>query len=323
MLNSVLSATRREAAAQPSIFFAANNPYASTSSSSNAAAAIALGLANTSLAAQLASLGMPSEEWRGVFLQKFRTLRQHYSEPPTKKVPFIQDKMPKRNDERGWYIWIHGKVPPEEEEKLLAIERAQKLAKQEAAEAREDSDMDMEESGDETPASSKAVPREWKIKEPSGGSLRRLSTEQALDLLNQFPNWLSHKTNIPTPDASPAAVLQPLHARWLFALLAWLDDRLLSEQISVLRTVARACIAAISMCRMRRKALQSRKKKSTTEADAEAVEAQLAQEQPAELESSLPEADESGAWMVVTIVAGIWGQSDLWDDAMTDMKRIA
>ena len=80
-----------------------------------------------------------------------------------------------------------------------------------------------------------------------------------------------------------------MHAQWLFSLLACLDQRLDSDDISTLRVLARACIKCIVRTREQVAPM------STSDADF--------------LEC------ESGAWMIIAIIAGIWGQLDLWIEA--------
>lgn len=109
-------------------------------------------------------------------------------------------------------------------------------------------------------------------------------------------------------------MLDPLHSRWLFALLAHLDSRLVSDDISTLRTLARACIAAVVLSRMRRAAARFKAKVGSDGDENSAAVVTLVDEDPLE--------GEMGAWMVVCAVAGIWGQSDLWQDADSDLSRL-
>lgn len=269
-----LAIVRREAAAAPTISFAAYNPYAQAIAD---AEALPLGTSSQLQGSTDDALLMPSHEWRSVFETHFRNAREALSNPPTAPVKLSKDDLPKIGNSSAWYAWIHGRPPPP-----TSAEEAAKQA-------------------------SKA--HEWRIREPSGALLLRLSTEQILGLLEAFPYWLAHR--VPIPDShggSPDEVVQALHARWLFALLLRLDSRLVSEEISTLRTLARACVAAITLSRIRRKALRSRTKPDDSTADDD--------------EASMRR-DEAGAWMVVTIVAAVWSQSDLWHDAAADMRRVS
>lgn len=285
-----LAIVRREAAAAPGIFLAAHNPHAASpsvphngngdASSSSASSTLVASASTTEQGAEEDRLLMPSPEWKQAFSTQFQNAREALSNPPTQPVKLTKDDLPKIGNTNAWYAWMHGRPPPP--------------ASPEEAERQ----------------SSKAY--EWRLREPSATLLLRLSTEQILGLLEAFPYWLAHR--VPIPDSQgqvvEAEVLQPFHARWLFSLLLKLDARLVSEEISILRTLARACVAAITLSRIRRKALRSRHKPGGEVGEAqESGEARMSR-------------DEAGAWMVVAIVAGVWGQSDLWEDAIADMRRV-
>lgn len=84
--------------------------------------------------------------------------------------------------------------------------------------------------------------------------------------------------------------LHPIHSQWLFALHARLDPRLAGEEMASLRALARACMASIGHVRKH------------------------APREPASEYTRLHR--EAGAWMILTIVAGAWGQHDLWGEAL-------
>ncbi|GAC97401.1 hypothetical protein PHSY_004986 [Pseudozyma hubeiensis SY62] len=287
-----LAVVRREAAAAPGVFFAAHNPYASITEASPPSQHTVSehGPADSIASAPSQNrndtddrLIMPISEWRTTFVEQFKNAREALSNPPLEPVKLTRDDLPKLSNTAAWYAWIHGRPPP-----ATSSEEAEKQASRNY---------------------------EWRIREPSASLLLRLSTEQMLALLEAFPYWIAHR--VPIPDGQVKAserqggeVLQPLHARWLFALLLRLDGRLVSEEISMLRTLARACVAAITLSRIRRKAVRSRVSKL------DAVET------VANDDEKRMRLDEAGAWMVVAIIAGVWGQSDLWDDAVVDMQRV-
>ncbi|EST06988.1 Gem-associated protein 2 [Kalmanozyma brasiliensis GHG001] len=294
-----LAVVRREAAAAPGIFFAAHNPYADTNAVASTSAipldSLPDSVSTASASTQLDDgLLMPSSEWKSTFTQQFRNAREALSNTPTEPVKLTKDDLPKINNTNAWYAWIHGRPPPP-----TSPEEVEKQ-------------------------SGKA--HEWRIREPSAALLLRLNTEQILGLLETFPYWIAHRVSIPDGQARmeerrEGEVLQPLHARWLFALLLRLDGRLVSEEISTLRTLARACVAAITLSRIRRKAVRSRVGKAEA---AEVNGTAEAGEKSTEMrEEESMRRDEAGAWMVVAIIAGVWGQSDLWDDAIVDMKRVS
>ena len=75
-------------------------------------------------------------------------------------------------------------------------------------------------------------------------------------------------------------LLQPIHERWLFALLMRLDDHLIGDHISELRVLARACIEYL---------------KYKIDPGSEDLMA--------------------GYWVVVVAIAYFWGQKDIWEEA--------
>lgn len=290
-----LAVVRREAKSAPSVFFASHNPYA-VSSPEASSSAIPIDTLSDSIAATPTTnkpsddLLMPSSEWRTAFEQQFKNAREALSNPPLEPVKLTKDDLPKITNTSAWYAWIHGRPPPP-----TSPEEAEKQSSRRY---------------------------EWRVREPSATLLLRLDTEQILGLLEAFPYWIAHRVSIPDSqtkagERSGGEVLQPLHARWLFALLLRLDGRLVSEEISTLRTLARACVAAITLGRIRRKAVMSRASKADP---AEGDDSEDTGTQASEEEAMRK--DEAGAWMVVAIIAGVWGQSDLWEDAVVDMKRV-
>jgi hypothetical protein len=152
-------------------------------------------------------------------------------------------------------------------------------------------------------------------REPSAPLLKRLTTVSVgsearsaradtarqthiLAALTVLPYWFT----LPFAGPAPAPVFNPLYARWLFALLAMLDGRLTSDEISTLRVLARACIASLALSRAKRSA-KARLAKRTLTDDEWLV-------------------GEEGAWSVIAAVAGVWGQWDMWDDAATELGAV-
>jgi hypothetical protein len=98
------------------------------------------------------------------------------------------------------------------------------------------------------------------------------------------------------PEKGRHQAIDPFHSRWLFALLVHLDDQLVGDDISVLRILARACIACIVQSRVQSTNIRERE--------------ELLQE-------------ELGAWMVICAIAGIWAQHDLWQDGQDSLEQCA
>lgn len=143
--------------------------------------------------------------------------------------------------------------------------------------------------------------------QPTPALLIRFTTAQELSLLAHLPYWipipLPNQPNDPHTDPRSQPATPPILSQWSFALLSKLDTRLDSEQISVLRTLARANIAAIALRRTRiAQALQ--------------LDATMTVDDDQEEEM------EAGAWTTIAIIAGVWGQSDLWEAAEDDLVKV-
>lgn len=89
----------------------------------------------------------------------------------------------------------------------------------------------------------------------------------------------------------PTFIILESHARWMFALLTKVEDFISADDMSQLRTLARACLELID---------RHRKAEGTGVHDT--------------LPSKISMA-ETSCWMIFTAVCGIWGQNDLWQDA--------
>jgi|SRR6267154_2594276 len=105
-----------------------------------------------------------------------------------------------------------------------------------------------------------------------------------------FAHWMNVHLQHP---ADPTFVILESHARWMFALLAKVEDFISADDMSQLRSLARACLELLDR---RRKAAGSGVSGNST--------------------SKIGMA-ETSCWMIFTAVCGIWGQSDLWQDAET------
>ena len=101
-----------------------------------------------------------------------------------------------------------------------------------------------------------------------------------------FAHWIN--VYLEQPD-SASPTISAVHLRWVFSLLSKVDDYLSGDEISQLRTLARACISLIKFRLQRESALPV-----------------IEEDDPVRI---------GACWMVITIVTGFWGQSDLWSDA--------
>lgn len=85
-------------------------------------------------------------------------------------------------------------------------------------------------------------------------------------------------------------------SRWIFALLSRVDSHISANDISQLRSLARSCSSLVKTLR--------------ASADSELGP------RPFELDIVRDtRMSEAACWMIITVIAGFWGQSDLWVDA--------
>ncbi|PWN21455.1 hypothetical protein BCV69DRAFT_298469 [Microstroma glucosiphilum] len=246
-------------------------------------------------ASRAEELGMPSQEWRDKFLARFVAMREALSHTSANPLPTLDvGRLPKARTTEGankaWYRF------------LFRAERPAFEGEDRNGETEEAHDPQWEEEDEDglynDPA--EAAKRRSVPLEPTPILLARFTISQILSVLTAIPYWIALRVSSqPSEDLPPSSsrpAIDPLISRWCFSLLAKLDRRLTSDEISILRVLARACIAAISL---RRIELKGTERQGTDQRA------------------------ESGAWIVVAIVTGVWGQSDLWMDAEEDLGRVA
>ena len=94
-----------------------------------------------------------------------------------------------------------------------------------------------------------------------------------------FTHWIQLYLKAPQVDHAPTES----HARWIFALLSQVDEHVSADDMNLLRNLARACLGLLKDMRGRSLSSQGM--------------------------------GEIACWFVVTIVADVWKQRDLWTDA--------
>lgn len=108
--------------------------------------------------------------------------------------------------------------------------------------------------------------------------------------------YFTHWINVHL-EKSQMSEMSESHARWIFALLSRVDDFISADDMSLLRSLARACISRLKeMVRCR-----------TTSGGA-------AELQVLTLGSS-DHMGERSCWIIISVIVGVWGQRDLWMDA--------
>ncbi|KAF9472953.1 hypothetical protein BDN70DRAFT_908994 [Pholiota conissans] len=125
---------------------------------------------------------------------------------------------------------------------------------------------------------------------PISGLLNLCLQRAALHLLMYFTYWIN--LHLSSPETS-TYVLTESHGRWIFFLLSRIDDFISPDDMNLLRNLARACISLLKHVRKQENENGSAPPKT-----------------------SAPEVmSDSSCWIIITIVAGIWKQKDLWMDA--------
>jgi len=100
-----------------------------------------------------------------------------------------------------------------------------------------------------------------------------------------FTHWIQLHLNAPE---SGNHLPTESHARWIFALLSRIDEQICADDMSLLRNLARASLGLLKVIKQRQK--------------------------PVDGSAGM---GETSCWLIVTIVADIWKQRDLWMDAET------
>ena len=109
----------------------------------------------------------------------------------------------------------------------------------------------------------------------------------ALHLLMYFTFWInlylqaSDSSHFPTES----------HARWIFSLLSRIDDYISADDMHLLRNLARACLGLLKELRQERPSPH--------------LDAALHIANPGKMR-------ESSCWLIITAIATVWKQRDLW-----------
>ena len=111
-----------------------------------------------------------------------------------------------------------------------------------------------------------------------------------------FAHWITLYLEEPAP--GPCTITET-HARWMFALLSRVDDYLSADEMSTLRSLARACMGLIKDRMGRRPS----------------PDAGMEDEGSATIA-------ETSCWLIVAAVVGLWGQRDLWQDAESMLAEL-
>ncbi|KAI0663204.1 hypothetical protein C8Q70DRAFT_1042743 [Cubamyces menziesii] len=133
-------------------------------------------------------------------------------------------------------------------------------------------------------------------REPTPMLMQHIDHRYAIHLLMYFTHWINLHLDSPT---LPMTDITQTHARWMFTLLSRVDDWISSDETSLLRNLARACISLMA----------ARRRSHTAE-----------NESPEEGES-VKIMDDTSCWMIISAITGMWGQTDLWMDAEASLTE--
>ena len=164
---------------------------------------------------------MPTHAWCTVFVERFKRLR--YSVRVMRPKGTARARIPGVHEESRWYAYVHGRAAPNEDERQRML----------VSGAGSDSESEVSELLDAHDLTAHG----YRFREPSLAVLAQLDTREAVALTKLFRKWMQH-----AQFTQGDAVLHPVHARWLFGLLACLDDDVSGEDMASLRVLARACI---------------------------------------------------------------------------------
>ncbi|CAO1630198.1 unnamed protein product [Parajaminaea phylloscopi] len=309
--STYLAMVRQEAASHPSIFLAAHNPYQASPpddvnlEDTGRPDVSALGEGRDSI--RHSQLGLPSEQWRTIFMDRFRALREALSLTPA--TPFGGSpvgRLPKASftdsGNSAWFRFIFRQQRTASTREVLIGDE-------------EGGDTEGPNAGGHGADESLLGPVDVEFDAPSHRPpiyptpviMAKFTNKQILSLLSHLPYWIT--LPLPAERAVPLTseqsdalgpAMPPILSQWCFAAMAKLDRWLVSDEISILRTLARASIASIALRRRR----------------------VLASYPGASPSMVIDQKAESGAWTVVAIVAGLWGQNDLWEAAEQDLATI-
>ncbi|KII94944.1 hypothetical protein PLICRDRAFT_96767 [Plicaturopsis crispa FD-325 SS-3] len=139
-----------------------------------------------------------------------------------------------------------------------------------------------------------------KPREPTPTLLQHIDQRMSLHLLMYFTHWINLHLRQPDP---PSSCLTETHARWIFVLLSRIEEHITADDMSLLRDLARACLAL----------LKEHRQRQSKAADETAVTSP---------DAAVSDMSERSCWIIISAVVEVWGQRDLWMDAESSLTGI-
>jgi hypothetical protein len=130
-------------------------------------------------------------------------------------------------------------------------------------------------------------------RKPTPTLLQHIDHKYSLHLIMYFTHWINCYLQQKPSSSCPTEV----HAQWIFSLLTKLDDLLSADDMNLLRHLARACIAYLQKI-------------------------SLEENRDHDSDHSLSMTKRS-CWIIITAVADVWVQSDLWMDVESALASSA
>ncbi|KAH8106042.1 hypothetical protein BXZ70DRAFT_1004329 [Cristinia sonorae] len=137
------------------------------------------------------------------------------------------------------------------------------------------------------------APLKFAQREPTPSLVSKIDHRYALHLLMYFTHWINLSLEQPHPRPNH---INESHARWIFILLSRVEDYVSADEMSLLRNLARACMALLR----------------------DNLRDPLARSVDGELERM----STRSCWFVIEIIVDHWAQRDLWMDAETMLTTI-
>ncbi|KDQ29464.1 hypothetical protein PLEOSDRAFT_1040169 [Pleurotus ostreatus PC15] len=278
---------------------------------------------------------LPSLKWRQQYASQFRNFCKNASQSTIHVTAAPPGKlMPHRKERDHWWAFLAGKPesdwnPPKKPKQNRTYTQTTRAfaddpgvaygtpssSKQdedipggETWRINEDGEVELAQTleyseepagGDPTPPpvapKTDATPNEGsKGREPTPILLRHIDERTALHLLMYFAHWMN--LYLEEPETSTMIPTES-HARWIFALLSRVEDHVSADDMSHLRSLARACISLIKV----------RLSTSGTSTSSSKVDMMST----------------TSCWMTITTIAELWAQRDLWVDAGEMLQSIS
>ncbi|KAH9006848.1 hypothetical protein EDB86DRAFT_2824042 [Lactarius hatsudake] len=255
---------------------------------------------------------LPCKEWRSKFERHFHNFRGNMSQPvirPRQPGP-VPRMVPEKKSRDAWWAFLEG--APE------SVWNPPKIAGQGKDRAGQ-CGIAAQQLRDTSPSDTAL----WRPRELSPAMLFQVDHRFSLHLVMYFTHWFNLYLGSLDSHSNSTTTHAPtdVHMRWVFALLTRIDLFCSADEIDSLRSLARTCIALISV--VRRAKIESgsaspsapckREDREATEtgstAEAEAIVG------PSSCERGPKTLSECSMWVVFCAVTNIWGQRDLWDEA--------